>query len=169
MSNHRRHYQLADNMITHLNTVMNGINDPFISSRYVGFVSIAAVTVYELAIKEIFIEFSRKKHRVFGSYAENHFDRINGRIKNTNIKNDYIKKFGDKYLRRYNKKLDALEKTILVNQRISLKSSYANLITWRNQFAHEGQVPHFVNYQDVVDSYELGKKLIDCVAETMNR
>lgn len=169
MSEHRRHYRLADDMISHLNTVISGVHDPFISSRYVGFVAVAAVTVYELAIKEIFMEFAKKKHKVFGTYAENHFERINGRIKNKDLKNEYIKKFGDKYLRRYNKKLDLMERSILVSQRKSLKSTYANMIIWRNQFAHEGQVPSFVNYQEVVDSYELGKQLIDCLAETMKR
>ena len=48
------HFRLADDLIAHLDTVMGGISDPFISSRYVGFVSIVAVTVYELAIKCVF-------------------------------------------------------------------------------------------------------------------
>lgn len=59
--NYQQHYRLADDMIDHLNIVINGINDPFISSRYVGFVTIAAVTVFELALKDIFINFAVKK------------------------------------------------------------------------------------------------------------
>lgn len=46
--------KLADNLIAHLNTVVTSISDPFLASRYAGFVSVAAATVYELAIKEIF-------------------------------------------------------------------------------------------------------------------
>lgn len=156
-------------MINHLNTVISSINDPFISSRYVGFVTVAAVTVYELALKEIFIEFAIRKHRVFGIFTENHFDKINGRIRNDNIKNDYIKKFGRKYLDKYNKKLETAERYVLENQRVSLKNAYQNLITWRNEFAHAGQIPSNVTYQEAVQAYEIGKILIDCVAETMRR
>ena len=49
-----KYYSLADPMIDHLDTVMLTAKDPFISSRYIGLVSIAAVTVYELCIKDIF-------------------------------------------------------------------------------------------------------------------
>lgn len=47
------HFILADDMINHLNSIVGGTTDPFMSSRYVGFVSVSAVTVYELALKEI--------------------------------------------------------------------------------------------------------------------
>ena len=167
--NFQQHYRLADDMIQHLNTVMSSINDPFISSRYVGFVTIAAVTVFELALKDIFIDFAVKKNKVFGTFTEGHFDKINGRIRNENIKNDYIKKFGDKYLDRYKKKIDQVEEETLQIERISIKNSYQNLITWRNEFAHAGQIPTNVTYNEAVQAYEIGKRLIQCVADTMNR
>ena len=63
------HFQLADDVISHLNTVIGGISDPFIASRYVGFVAVASVTVYELAIKEIFIDFGERKHKVLGEFT----------------------------------------------------------------------------------------------------
>lgn len=163
------HFKLADDMITHLNSSITHVSDPFILSRYVGFVSIAAVTVYELAVKEIFIDFAQKKNKVFGTFTSAHFDRINGRIKNQDIKNEYIKKFGEKYLNRYKKKLDKEENAYLRTSGSSIKNSYANIITWRNQFAHEGKISSTVTYQEVVKSYETGKRLIDCLAETMNR
>ena len=53
------HFKLADDMISHLDSVVGGITDSFVTSRYVGFVAVAAVTVYELAIKEIFYECNR--------------------------------------------------------------------------------------------------------------
>lgn len=163
------HFKLADDMITHLNSSISQINDPFILTRYVGFVSVAAVTVYELAVKEIFIDFAEKKNKVFGTFTSSHFDRINGRIKNRDIKNEYVKKFGEKYLNRYKKMLDKEENMHLRTTGTSIKSSYANIITWRNQFAHEGKITSTVTYQEVVNSYETGKKLINCLAETMKR
>jgi len=163
------HFAMADDMINHLSSVVIGQTDPFISSRYVGFVSVSAVTVYELALKEIFIDFARKKHNVFGTYAKSHFDRINGRIKYKSIKEDYILKFGDKYLKRYKKKMKLLESDCLITQGKSVINSYNNLIIWRNDFAHEGHVPNTVTFTEAVDSYYLGKELIKCVADTMTR
>lgn len=163
------HFIIADDMINHLSSIMGGINDPFISSRYVGFVSVSAVTVYELALKEIFISFAQRKNIVFGVYAKSHFDRINGRIKYKQIEEEYVKKFGEKYLKKYKRKVDETEKQFLRSHRKSVVNSYNNLITWRNDFAHEGHVPNTVTFEEVVTSYNLGKEIIKCVADTMKR
>jgi len=163
------HYQLADDVITHLNTVIGGIADPFIASRYVGFVSVASITVYELAIKEIFIDFGLRKHKVLGEFTRRNFDRINGRIKTSTIRDEYIICFGEKYVKRFKSKLDKAEKDSLRRLGISILSCYGNLITWRNQFAHEGQIPSTVTYNEVIKSYQVGKEVIRCLAETMKR
>lgn len=162
-----RHFALADDMIDHLNTVITNITDPFIASRYVGFVAVAAVTVYELAIKDIFIEFGTQKHPILGTFTRSYFDRINGRIKIQIIRDEYVKKFGDKYVTRFRKKLDQAETRSLRSSGISIKESYGNIILWRNNFAHEGQIPTTVTYSEVTQSYIAGKQVIKCLAETM--
>lgn len=161
------HFQLADDIITHLDTVVGGIADPFVQSRYIGFVAISSATVYELAIKDIFCDFSQKKHKILGTFVSSYFDRINGRIKTKILKKDYIPRFGDKYLKRFQKKLDEKEKEYLRTQGISILSAYNNVIEWRNQFAHEGKVPNTVTYTEITRAYRNGKVVIDCLAETM--
>ncbi|MGD0610320.1 MAG: HEPN domain-containing protein [Anaerolineales bacterium] len=163
------HYQLADDVIAHLNVIVGGIQDPFLISRYIGFVAIASVTVYELAIKDIFIEFGEKKHKVLGEFTRKTFDRINGRIKTNTIRDEYISYFGDKYVKRFTKKLDETEKKELRNSGTSTLTSYGNVITWRNQFAHEGQIPSTVTFNEIITSYQVGKEVIRCLAETMQR
>ena len=162
------HFKLADDLISHLDQA-NPTSDPFISSRYVGFVVVAAVTVYELAIKEIFISFAEKKHKVFGNFTSNYFNRINGRIRRNDIEDRYIKRFGEKYLNRFKTKIDAIEEDANKQNKGSVLSSYGNIITWRNQFAHEGNMPSTPTYNEVKKSYILGKELINCLAETMVR
>jgi hypothetical protein len=54
-------FQLADDYLAHLDAVIVQITDPFIKSRYTGFLAVSAVTVYELAIKSIFIDFAHRK------------------------------------------------------------------------------------------------------------
>ena len=163
------HYKLTDDVIAHLNTVIGGITDPFIATRYVGFVAIASVTVYELAIKEIFIDFGEKKHKALGAFTRSFFNRINGRIKVTNIRDDYIKRFGEKYVKRFRRKLNEAENQNLRNHGISILSSYANIITWRHEFVHEGKIPSTATYFEITNSYEAGKEVIRCLAETMQR
>jgi len=163
------HYALADGVITHLDTVMTGIADPFLQTRYVGFVSVTAVTVYELAIKEIFCEFGDKKHKVLGSFTRSYFDRINGRIKIDVIRSEYIKRFGDKYVEKFKLKLEQTERRVLISSRASVKSSYNNLIEWRNEFSHAGRIPTNVTYSEVIRAYQLGKEVIRCLAEAMTR
>ncbi|RAU21474.1 hypothetical protein CU669_13700 [Paramagnetospirillum kuznetsovii] len=163
------YFKHADDVVGHLNTVVPATANPLIKAKYVGFVAVAAVTVYELAIKGIFIEFARKKHKVLGNFTEVHFDQINGRIKRENIVNDYLKRFGDKYVDRFKKKVDAAAHTYMASNRRDIKNSYANLILWRNDFAHEGRLSATATYGDVVQAYEDGKEIIRCLYETMVR
>ncbi len=63
---YQNHFTHADDVIAAINAAMPGINDPLAKAKFVGFISVAAVTVYEQAIKSIFIEFGEKKHKVMG-------------------------------------------------------------------------------------------------------
>lgn len=163
------HFRLADDYITHLDLVIGAIADPFIKSRYSGFLAVSAVTVYELALKNIFRDFAARKHNVLANFTNLYFARINGRIKIDVIKDDYVKRFGDKYVKRFSKKLEARERQILRTDGASVRSSYGNIITWRNGFAHEGMVPTTATYDEVKKAYGLGKHVIHCLAETMTR
>jgi len=163
------HFRHADDVIAHLNTVMPSIADPLLQAKYVGFVSVAAVTVYEQAVKEIFINFAQRKHKVLGNFTEAYFYRINGKIKIKVIHDEYISKFGDKYQKRFKKKLGKASKDYLLAYRRDVRSSYANLITWRNDFAHEGKINSTTTYREVVQAYEDGKEIIHCLAESMTR
>ena len=87
----------TDNLITHLSSVVSTITDAAVLANYAGFLSVSAVTVYELAIRDIFCDFASKKHTVFGSFVENHFRRINGRIKIKSLRDEHVKQFGEKY------------------------------------------------------------------------
>ena len=162
-------FKLADQYVDHLNEAVIEIQDAFIASRYVGFVAVSAVTVYEQAIKDIFISFSAKKNSVFGEFATAYFFRINGRISSREIVKEYLPRFGEKYVKRFRRKRDKKENEILRNERKSILASYNNIISWRNQFAHEGVVPNTVTFTEVRDAYANGKHIIHCLADTMVR
>lgn len=163
------HFRLADDYIVHLDPVMASIADPFIQSRYTGFLAVSAVTVYELAIKTIFIEFAERKHKVLKNFTAAYFGRINGRIKVDIVKKEYVSKFGDKYVTKFQTKLLQKEKDIMLTERASMSSSYANIIEWRNQFAHEGIISSTATYDEVKRAYYIGKNVIDCLSDAMKR
>jgi len=159
----------ADDVVRHLNGVVPALGDPLLQAKYVGFVAVAAVTVYELAVKEIFITFGQKKHRALGAFTESYFDRINGRIKLQILKDDYVVRFGERYKTRFSKNLEVRAHSFLATHRRDILSAYGNIITWRNDFAHEGKIRTTETYPAVVQAYEDGKEVIHCLAESMVR
>lgn len=163
------HFNLADNFIMHLDIAIGGIGDPFIRSRYVGFVAVSAATVYELAIKDIFTSFASRKHKVLGNFTQKYFDRINGQVGRERIETKYLPLFGEKYVNRFRAKIEEVELDSLKADKISVKFSYSNLLIWRHSFAHEGVIPVNATYEEVKKSYKYGCRLIHCLAETMNR
>ena len=163
------HFKLTDDLILHLDSVLAAVSDPFIESRYTGFLAVSGVTVLELAIKSIFCDFADAKHPVLGNFCCQYFDRINGRIGLKTIKDDYLAKFGSKYQKRFDGRIEKLERQHLSTVGASIKASYGNLITWRNAFAHEGTVSTNASYTEVKRAYECGKEVMHCLAGCMRR
>jgi hypothetical protein len=160
-------FTATDGLIVHLQTIVGSITDAAIKSNYAGFLSVSAVTVFELAIKDIFIEFGSKKHLVFGDFVENHFSKINGRIKLDDLKNQHIKCFGDKYCKKFEKLLDKKEKITFSTARKSIKSDYQNLILCRHKYVHEGTPT--LSFEEVIDFYSYGKEVIHSLNDAMKR
>lgn len=163
------HYKLTDDLIQHLDQTVAGLTDPFIESRYTGFLAVSSVTVLELAMKTIFCDFAAAKHKILGEFCSQHFDRINGRIGLKTIDQDYLVKFGPKYRLRFQRSVDKLERQHLRAVGASIKASYGNLLTWRNEFAHEGNIPSNATYAEVKRAYGCGKTVMDCLAKCMRR
>lgn len=166
---YNNHFQHADDVISHLNTIVPTITDPMLKAKYSGFVAVAAITVYEKSIKDIFINFATKKHKVLGTFTESYFDRINGRVKLQIIKDDYIRKYGEKYRTRFKRNLDKRAKEYFTTNHRDCINSYANLIIWRNEFAHEGTINTTASFEEVTQAYEDGKEIIHCLAGCMVR
>ena len=157
----------ADDLVAHVSLVLPSVTDLSLQAKYAGFLSVSAVTVYELAIKEIFIEFATRKHKAYGIYVEQKFERINGRIKLKDLKDEHVKSFGVKYLEKFKRNIDHKEKIALRTMRYSIQSSYGNLIVCRHNFVHEGNPTLSAN--EVIDSYNRGKQVLVALYESMQR
>jgi len=163
------HFPLADDLIAHLDPVVAGAKDPFIQTRYVGFVCVSTVTVVELCVRDILVDFATRKHRVFGAFCHDLYDRMNGRITLKDLRDSYVKKFGDRYVIKFNKLLDSSEDSELRNSGRSMKSSYGNLITWRHSFAHQGIMPPNASYAEAKQGFEMAKKVLWCLDRALAR
>jgi hypothetical protein len=158
----------ADQTINHLTTIVGGA-DIATQRRYAGFAAVSAITVYELALKEVFTNFSMRKHAAYGHFVQRFFYRINGRVSIREIREEYLPRFGERYKARFDRMLTAEDLSALQNNQGSVKSSYGNLVVWRNEFAHEGRVPTNATFAEVARSYELGKRVIECLERALVR
>jgi hypothetical protein len=158
---------LVDDVATHLDKVVAAV-DPFTKSRYVGFYSVSAAAVVELALKEIIISFATSENPIFGGYVEAKYEKINGRVKLPHIAEDHLGPLGDKYQKRFERLLGRVERIELRRGRYSVKSSYANLLNCRHKFAHEGSIPAYSTYDEVKKGFEAGKIVLACLAKALS-
>lgn len=156
----------TDYLLSHLSTVVPGLSDPALQASYAGFLSVSAVTVFELAVKDIFIDFATKKHQSFGKYAGSNFSQINGRIKLPHL-SDYVKSFGDKYSIKFKKNLDDKEVEVLRTARANIRSSYSNLIICRHTYVHQGNPT--LTFSEIQTNFGYGKLVIECLFNAMKR
>lgn len=157
----------ADAVVAHCKATVQSV-PPQLQQKYAGFVCVYAVSIYEMAIKEVFIQFCKSQHHLFGSFFESKFEKINARITTRHIKDDFLKHFGQKYVDEFDDIVDSEEVLILRNNRTSMKGSYKNLITWRHSFAHTGSIPSTSTLNDVCNAYEFGKNIIHCLNVVLN-
>jgi hypothetical protein len=161
------HFRLVDDVTAHLDGVVAAV-DAFTQSRYVGFYSVSAAAVVELALKEIIISFATANHPLFGGYVEAKYEQINGRIKLGHITADHLSPFGEKYKKRFERLINRVEQIELRRHRFSVKNSYANLLNCRHKFAHEGSIPVYSSYADVKKGFEAGKVVLGCLAKALS-
>ena len=159
----------ADAIIAHLAGLRGPALDPILESKYVGFVAVACVTVFELAIKEIIVSFADKKHQVLGTFVRNRCERMNGRIQIDALKQDYISPLGVKYKERFERKVTERATLTLRARHRDIRVSYRNIILWRHSFAHAGAVGANATWAEVVQAYEDGKEIVDCLHQSLVR
>lgn len=157
----------TDNLIAHLSPIVSAIADASIKANYAGFISVNAVTVYELAIKDLFCDFARKKNPVFCVFVEKHFKRINGKVGIDDLKGQHIVLFGDKYLKKFETKLKNREQIVFVRDRKNVRTNYSNLILCRHKYVHGGTPT--LSFEEVIDYYNTGKEIIYSIEEAMKR
>lgn len=157
----------VDDLITSLLPAIQATTDVAVLANYAGFIAVSSVTVYELAIKEIFCDFADKKHKVFGVFVDAHFKKINGRITTQAIKREHLPQFGKKYVDNFKRLMEIAEKRVLVSDGVSIHACYNNLIGGRHDFVHKGI--HSLSHQEAINNFRYGKEVISTLSSALRR
>lgn len=131
-----------------------------------GLLSTAYVAAFECCIKAIFIEFAAKKHKILGSVAGFHFEKINSAIHVDTIAGKYAYQFGTAYEKAFRQRLKQEEQAILASHKVSMTEAYTNLVKWRHAFAHEGK--KLATLEEVKKALPLAKKVIHILDDAMS-
>ena len=162
-------FSTSDQLMARLDNAVTALDDEYYKTRFVGYVAVSAVTAFEVNIRDKVIDFSSRKHNVFGNFTSAVFEKTNAKVKLEMLRNDFLSRFGERYLKRFNKALDTIEKDQMVAGSGSVKNAYANIINWRHVFVHQGELPQYASYEEARSAYEHGKLVIACFCDALHR
>jgi hypothetical protein len=127
-----------------------------------GLLAISYVAAFENCVKAIFVAFGTSTHPVLGTVTQYHFDKLSSKV-HYDLISKKILQFGQDYKVAYNDFLNTQEEIILASSQVSMKSTYANILTWRHKFAHEGIM--LTTLEEITAAYPTAK----CVIEALDR
>lgn len=166
---YQNHFRLVDDLLHHLDATVGAVTDPFIASRYSGFLALSSATVLELCVKELLIEHASRISPVFGVFVTKSYERLNGRVRIKALKEEHLPRYGTNYVKHFSELVSRTDRLTLSGRGRLISQSYDNVITWRHGFAHEGIVPPHATYGDVRNAYIDSKVVVQCPAKTLAR
>lgn len=156
---YKQKFRATDELIGSMIKLMSTL-DQDTQSKFTGFFSVSAITVYELAIKEIIIDYAEHCHCDYGYFMGNHLSRLNGRIRIEDLKKG-VKNLGDRYENRFKNRLEKEKRNIYGKYEKDLCNSYNNLIQCRHSYVHAGNIN--LTFRECIDDYMIGKHVIKCL------
>lgn len=131
-----------------------------------GLLAIAYVAAFENCVKAIFIAFGTTTNPILGAVTEHHFQKLASKIHWDFLGDGYAAQFGQVYKTEYLKFLSAREAAVLAANQVSMKETYANILTWRHKFAHEGVM--LTTLEEVTAAYPVAKGVIEALDSAMS-
>lgn len=152
----------SDIVIKHMQSLSTSI--PInLQPTYAGFVCIIAVATYEMAIRNILVDFCTNQNKLFGDFFNSKFPKLNGNIDLERINSQFLSHFGKKYRSNFDDLVNFEDKYLLQKEGKKLKDSYKNIITYRHAFAHTATFTYNATLTEVCTFYFTGKRIIECL------
>jgi RiboL-PSP-HEPN len=105
-----------------------------------GLLSVAFCAAIESALKNILIEFGAKQHPLVAEWSKARFEKLNGKIKIKEICDEYLIHYGSERVAEFKKSLTLASKEKYSIEYDQFCSEYSQLMIWRHEFAHAGNV-----------------------------
>lgn len=102
-----------------------------------GLLVVAMAASYEGFIKDVMVAYAARHHHAFGTFVENHFEKLNSRVALKDLMR-YAKICGPEVHAKFKEILD--KRTGLISDRlgINIKTELQNILDWRHAYAHAG-------------------------------
>ena len=137
-----------------------------LNNELAGMFAVTIVATYESIVKNALISYAASIHPKYRIYIEKDFDQINARISLDQL-GGYSRKFGlqewigygvKKNKTSFHKILEDYKAVVERRFRTKLTTNYENLITWRNDYAHERTTS--VTLNEVYESHRVGQYVV---------
>lgn len=139
--------------------------DEWTKSRLAGLVAVEAAWCFEVSIKRAVLDFCQKRDLVFGSFMENRYRNMSGRIKTADIQTEFLERFGDKYRTAFAQSLDAIRQAAQKANRDDPTNRYNVLIETRHNFVHTGSLN--LTFNETIEYFEDACLVIEALEKTL--
>ena len=137
-----------------------------LSNEFAGMFAVTIAATYEGIIKETLIVYASTFHQKYKDHIEKDFGRLNAKISVDDLRG-YSRRFGlsewagdgiKKHSTIFHKILGETQLRVERRFRKDLITSYANLFTWRNAYAHERSTS--ATFKDVYEAHRVAQYVI---------
>ena len=163
-----KNFQHIRNLARDIEEKLSGTSssDQRLRNEIAGMFAVTIAASYEGIVKETLVEYAGSFHQKYREHIEKDFERLNGRISVSDLKN-YSRLFGleewvEHGVRKNSTTFHRIleEKKVVVERRfrIDLMTSYKSIFTWRNAYAHERTTT--ATFSDVYKAHRVAQYVI---------
>ena len=122
-----------------------------------GLLVVSIASTYETCVKEVLYEYASEQHVAFGDYTKRNYEKLNSKISVSDLKR-YCELFDPSIKDRFQRKLSQRKKSILERLGKNIETSYAQILSWRHEFAHAGS--RNTTIEEARKFHQLGKRVL---------
>lgn len=102
-----------------------------------GLLVVAMAASYEAAVKETLVSYASRHHSQFGTFAQNHFRKLNSRIGMSDL-SSYARTFDNSVHRKFGELITSRKQQLISRIGKDFTKAYGQILSWRHDFAHAG-------------------------------
>lgn len=130
-----------------------------------GLLVVLIAATYESCVKESIGTFASSCHKSFGEYADRSYSKISSRISISDLYK-YVRLFDSAAHTRFKLTLKSRQNQFESKFGVSIKDSYAQMLSWRHDFAHGGV--RNTTVEEAFETHQRAKHVLYCFEEALN-